>query len=80
MNVPIRQVHLVGLVLGAILHVVTVWRLADSGPVTLAVGLAVALAGIALGAWAVPTVGDQSVEHPGALITDGPSASTRNPM
>jgi protein-S-isoprenylcysteine O-methyltransferase Ste14 len=48
--------------------------------VTLAVGLAVALAGTALGAWAVPTVGDQSVEHPGALITDGPYASTRNPM
>jgi len=63
---PIRQVHPIGLVLGAILHVVTGWRLADSGPVTLAVGLAVALAGIALGAWAVRTAGDQSVEHPRA--------------
>ena len=64
---PIRQVHPIGLVLGAILHVVTGWRLlADSGPVTLAVGLAVALAGITLGAWAVRTAGDQSVEHPRA--------------
>ena len=55
MNVPIRQGHLIDLVLGAILHVVTGWRLADSGPVTLAVGRAVALVGIALGAWAVRT-------------------------
>ena len=77
---PIRQIDPMGLVLGAIRHVVTGWRLADSGPVTLAAGLAVALAGIVLGAWVVRTAGDQSVEHPSARNGRSTYASTCNPL
>ena len=44
------------------------------------VGVALAVAGAAVNAWAVRARGDENLDRPSGLVRGGPYASTRNPM
>ena len=79
-NVPIPEVHLVGLVTGIILHLYSPLSLFAEPWIGHAVGWPVAAAGVLVAAWAVKTVEGMDIAAPTKLIAEGPYAYSRNPM
>ena len=79
-NVPVPAQHVVGLTLGAVLHLryrrrLFPWR--GMGP---ALGLPVVALSVALAAWSVAEAGNARIEPPDRLLIHGPYALSRNPM
>lgn len=79
-NVPVPEPHVVGLLAGAVLHLLRPWRLTERRGLARVVGLVLTATGLALGGWAVRAVDDADVEKPTALVATGPYAFSRNPM
>ncbi|MFW6449197.1 MAG: methyltransferase family protein, partial [Halobacteriota archaeon] len=78
-NLPIPEAHVAGLLVGWCLQAIRPRRIAV-GRWRRPVGLALSGLGIATICWATLEVGDADIEQPGALVTTGPYARSRNPM
>lgn len=79
-NVPIPQAHVVGLIIGAILHIFSSKQIFQSlwlGHVT---GWPLIVVGIGLCAWSVVIANDMNIANPDTLLKSGPYAFSRNPM
>lgn len=79
-NVPIPEAHLVGLVVGTLLHIFIsqkLFQLAGSGHV---VGWPLIIVGIGLCAWSVIEAKEMNIANPNHLLNSGPYALSRNPM
>jgi protein-S-isoprenylcysteine O-methyltransferase Ste14 len=79
-NVPLPEVHLVGLGAGFLVQRIAPWTLSRPCWVGQIVGWASVLTGLLLVAWAVRTAADVDLERPNQLVRGGPYAFSRNPM
>jgi protein-S-isoprenylcysteine O-methyltransferase Ste14 len=79
-NIPIPEAHLVGLVTGILLQVITPWSLPWPAWIGHGCGWPLILAGLWLGAWAVRAAAAVDLERPHQLVDSGPYAYGRNPM
>ena len=79
-NVPLPEVHLVGLGVGILLQVIASWRMPWPARIGLACGWPLILAGLWLAAWGVRAAAGVDLERPDQLIRGGPYAFSRNPM
>jgi protein-S-isoprenylcysteine O-methyltransferase Ste14 len=79
-NVPLPEVHLVGLGAGFLVQRIAPWTLSRPSWVGQIVGWASVLTGLLLVAWAVRTAADVDLVRPNQLVRGGPYAFSRNPM
>ena len=78
-NVPLPEIHLFLIVIGAIVSLRWPRRVTSARWVRLPGGPLI-IAGAVAAAWATRTAGQVDLEHPERLITGGPYAVSRNPM
>ena len=78
-NVPLPEIHLFLIVIGALVSVRWPRRVTSAGRVRL-LGGPLIIAGAVLAAWATRTAGQVDLEHPDRLVTGGPYAVSRHPM
>ena len=79
-NIPIPESHLVGLGIGAILHLLFKQRIFHLPWTGYAIGLPLFIAGIGICAWSVIEAKEMNVTSPNRLLKSGPYARSRNPM
>lgn len=77
---PVPEPHLGGLLAGGVLQLFRPWPLGADGLLQLGLGGTLGLAGLAVVAWSVVTVGREDVSAPSSLVTAGPYRYSRNPM
>jgi protein-S-isoprenylcysteine O-methyltransferase Ste14 len=78
-NVPLPEIHLFLIGVGAILNLRWPRRVASAWRVRL-LGGPLIIAGAVLAAWATRTAGQVDLERPDRLVTGGPYAVSRHPM
>lgn len=79
-NVPVPEAHLIGLVLGTILHIFFSKYLFQLPPMRHVLGWPLILIGIGLCAWSVIEAKEMDMVTPNTLLKSGPYALSRNPM
>jgi protein-S-isoprenylcysteine O-methyltransferase Ste14 len=79
-NVPIPEAHVVGLIVGVLLHFLKPLPFFTERWIGFALGGVLLLAGAALAVWAVSEAADMAIDSPDRLIVTGPYAFSRNPM
>lgn len=79
-NVPIPEIHVLVLLAGLTLDVLSGWRLPLSPLLGYLLGWPLAAAGVGLAAWAVWTLGRMDVSAPDRVVETGPYAYSRHPM
>jgi protein-S-isoprenylcysteine O-methyltransferase Ste14 len=79
-NVPIPEAHVVGLIVGVLLHVLLPRSLfAGPWPGAVLGGICLVI-GAAFAAWAVLSASEMAIDAPDQLLVTGPYAWSRNPM
>jgi protein-S-isoprenylcysteine O-methyltransferase Ste14 len=79
-NVPVPEPHVAALLGAAAVHWLLPLRLPIDRATARAIGLPMLVGGAGLGAWAVASAGEVSVERETGLVTSGAYAVSRNPM
>lgn len=79
-NVPIPEPHVVGLLLGVLLHRVRPRSAVGRLPGATVVGWSLVGWGLLVIGWCVWTVGDVETDAPTEVVSTGPYAYSRNPM
>jgi protein-S-isoprenylcysteine O-methyltransferase Ste14 len=79
-NVPIPQAHVIGLVIGAVLHISFSKHLTQLPWLGHVIGWPLILIGISLCAWSVMEAKEMNIANPNRLLKSGPYAFSRNPM
>jgi protein-S-isoprenylcysteine O-methyltransferase Ste14 len=79
-NVPVPEPHVAALLGAATVHWLLPLRLPIDRAMARGIGLPMLAGGAGLGAWAVASAGEVSVEHETGLVTSGAYAVSRNPM
>ena len=77
---PVPAQHVVGLTLGAILHLRYRRRLFPRRGIGMALGLPLVAVSVGLALWSVAEAGDARMGSPDRLLTQGPYSLSRNPM
>ena len=79
-NVPISEPHIVGIILGVLLHYVFRRKTLLQGWIGRLIGCPLVVLGTGLSLWAAIEAGKTDISSPERLVTTGPYAHTRNPM
>ena len=79
-NIPIPEVHLIGLVIGTVIQFLFSNRLFQLPWIGFAIGLPLIIIGIGLCAWSVVEAKEMNIASPNMLLKTGPYALSRNPM
>lgn len=79
-NVPVPEAHVLGLLMGGLLHALQPRSVARRSRIARLGGIVLIVTGLGTVGWAVRAVGDADVDHPTELVTTGPYAASRNPM
>lgn len=79
-NVPIPEAHIIGIILGLILHLIFRAKLFYLAWIGCLAGWPLILLGTGLSIWATIEAGETDISSPQELVTSGPYAYSRNPM
>jgi protein-S-isoprenylcysteine O-methyltransferase Ste14 len=79
-NLPIPEPFVVALAAGGLLQIFVPVAFLPPSAAWLVVGSILILAGLVVAIWAAWVAGDDDLEQPASLLTQGPYAFSRNPM
>ena len=79
-NVPIPEAHVIGFLIGVLLHLLFRTRIFHQAWIGGLIGWTLIILGTGLSFWAVFEAGDMDISSPTKLVTSGPYAFSRNPM
>jgi protein-S-isoprenylcysteine O-methyltransferase Ste14 len=79
-NVPIPEAHVVGLIIGAILHIFSSKQIFQQLWLGHIIGWPLIVVGIGLCAWSVIEAKEMNIANPDRLLKSGPYTFSRNPM